>query len=53
MKLIISMQDGSVYMLSVNQITDIEFGASLIKVVRIASEPEIYFYKDIRSMVIA
>ena len=52
MKLIISLQDGSLYVLSVSQITDIEFSDSFIKVARITSEPEIYFYKDIRSIVI-
>lgn len=53
MKLIIFMQDGSVDMISVNQITNIVFCASLIKIFRIAREPKTYFYKDIKSMIIA
>lgn len=53
MKLIISMYDGSIYMLSANQITDIEFGASVINVHRISGDPEIFFYADIKSIVIS
>lgn len=53
MKLIISMQDGSLYMLSVSQITDLVFGATELKVWRITGEQEIYLYMDIKSIVIA
>lgn len=53
MKMIISLQDGSVYMLSLNQIYNIEFCASFVKIVRVAHETELYFYKDIKSIVIA
>ena len=54
MKLIISMQDGSVEMLSINRIACIEFGDTAIAILdSITDETKIYLYKGIRSIVIA
>ena len=54
MKLIISMQDGSVEMLSINRIACMEFGDTAIAILdSITDETKIYLYKGIRSIVIA
>lgn len=59
MKLIISMQDGDVNMISVNSIERIEFTAEEIRITLITdiikgeTEPRKIYYRNIRSIVIA
>ena len=54
MKLIISMQDGRVNMISVNRIEQIYFNSDSISIIDAFEETaEVIYYSDIRSIVIS
>ena len=54
MKLIISLMDGTVTMVSVSRIECIEFKATTVHIIdEVTGREDAYYYKDIRSMIMA